>query len=96
MYGYSKCLTGFAWDDFVGNPFNVAARKEFIKTISFPCMDSTKETIMSPPYGITFESVTTDVGTIETGGMRKIDARHYNGYLIIPGLVYHMLSKIKT
>jgi hypothetical protein len=24
-------------------------------------MDSTKETIMLPPYGMTFESVTTDV-----------------------------------
>jgi hypothetical protein len=59
-------------------------------------MDSTKETIMTPPYGITFDSVTADIGTIETGGKRKVDARHYNGYLLIPGLVYHMPSKIKN
>jgi hypothetical protein len=36
------------------------------------------------------------VGKIDTGGMRKVDARHYNGYLLIPGLVYHMSSKIKN
>ena len=49
-----------------------------------------------PPYGITLESVTMDVGQIDKGGMRKVDARHYNGYLVIPGLVYHMSSKIKN
>jgi hypothetical protein len=95
-YRYPKCLRGSAWDAYVRNPFNSTARKDFIKTISFPCMDSTKETTMTPPYGITFDSVTTDVGPIDTGGMRKIDARHYYGYLLIPGLVYHMSSKIKN
>ena len=59
-------------------------------------MDPTKQTTMTPPYGISLESVTTDVGKIDTGGMRKVDARHYNGYLLIPGLVYHMSSKIKN
>ena len=68
MYGYPKCLRGSAWDGYVGNPFGSTARKDFIKTISFPCMDSTKETIMTPPYGITFNSVTTDMGMIKTGG----------------------------
>jgi hypothetical protein len=38
--------------------------------------------------------LTTDVGLVTTYGGRKIDARHYNGYLIIPGIVYHMASKI--
>ncbi len=96
MYGYPNCLRGPAWDGYVGNPFNSTARKDFIKTISFPCMDSTKETIMMPPYGITFDSVTMDLGPIDTGGMKKVDARHYNGYLLIPGLIYHMSSKIKN
>ncbi len=49
---------------------------------------------MTPPYAITFENLTTDVGPITTYEGRKIDARHYNGYLIIPGIVYHMASKI--
>ena len=94
-YGYPKCLRGSTWDAYIGNPFNSTARKDFIKTISFPCMDSTKETTMTPPYGITLDSVTTDVGPIDTGGMRKVDTRHYNGYLLVPGLVYHMSSIIK-
>ncbi len=51
VYGYPKCLRGSAWDGYVRNSFNLTARKDFIKTISFPCMDSTKETIMTPPYG---------------------------------------------
>jgi hypothetical protein len=49
---------------------------------------------MTPPYALTFESLTTDVGPVTTYGGRKIDARHYNGYLIILGIVYHMASKI--
>ncbi len=47
-----------------------------------------------PPYAITFKNLTTDVGPITTYKGRKIDARHYNGYLIIPGIVYHIASKI--
>ena len=27
---------------------------------------------------------------------QKIDARHYNGYLIIPGIVYHLTSKSRN
>ena len=53
-----------------------------------------KDTKMTPPYALTFKSLTTDVGPVTTIGGRKIDARHYNEYLIIPGIVYHMASKI--
>ena len=95
-YKYPDCLRGPAWDGYVGNPFDITARKDFVMTISFPCMDPTKKTTMTPPYGISLQSVTTDVGTFDTGGVRKVDARHYNGYLLIPGLVYHMSSKIKN
>jgi hypothetical protein len=95
-YGYPNRLRGTARDDYVGNPFGSTARKDFIKTITYSCIDSTKETIMTPPYGITYDSVTTDVGPIETAGMRKVDARHCNGYLLIPGLIYHMSLKIKN
>jgi hypothetical protein len=49
---------------------------------------------MTPPYALTFENVTTDVGPVSTHGERMIDARHYNGFLLIPGIVYHMASKI--
>jgi hypothetical protein len=48
---------------------------------------------MTPPYAITFEHLTKDIGPIKDG-TRKIDARHYNGYLITPGIVYHLAAKV--
>jgi len=93
-YKYPDCLRGHNWDGYVGNPFDITARKDFVVTISFPCMDPTKKTTMTPPYGISLQSVTTDVGTFDTGGVRKVDARHYNGYLLIPWRVYRTSSKI--
>jgi hypothetical protein len=40
--------------------------------------------------------VTTDVGPISTHGQRRIDARHYNGFLLTPGIVYHIASKMQN
>jgi hypothetical protein len=93
-YGYPECLTSAAWDAYTKNPFDLTTRKYFLSTISLTCIDKTKDTKMTPPYALTFESLTTNVGPVTTYGGKKIDARHYNGYLIIPGIVYHMASKI--
>jgi hypothetical protein len=93
-YGYPHCLTCPAWDAYTKNPFDLLTRKDFLSTISLLCLDKTKDTKMTPPYAITFENSTTDVGPITTYEGRKIDARHYNGYLIILGIVYCMASKI--
>jgi hypothetical protein len=51
---------------------------------------------MTPPYALALENVTTDVGPISTHGQRKIDARHYNGFLLTPGIVYHIASKMQN
>jgi hypothetical protein len=51
---------------------------------------------MTPPYALTLENVTTDVRLISTHGQKKIDARHYNGFLLIPGIVYHIASKMQN
>ncbi len=91
---YPDCLTSAAWDAYTKNPFDFTASKDFLKTISLMCIDETKDTKMTPPYALTFDSLTTDVGPVTTVGGRKIDARHYNEYLIISGIVYHMASKI--
>ena len=50
---------------------------------------------MMPLYAIHFENVTSDVGMIQNNS-RKIDAKHYNGYLIIPRIVYHLTSKSRN
>jgi hypothetical protein len=97
FYGCPSCITSGAWDAYVNNPFDLVARREWVKTIVLPCTDVNKVTEMTPPYGITYESVTTDIGKLENrNGPRKVDARMYNGYLIIPGLVYRLLSKMKN
>jgi hypothetical protein len=45
------------------------------------------------PYGISYENLTYDVPYLEKGE-RLIDMRHYNAYLIVPRLVYHMSTKL--
>jgi hypothetical protein len=49
---------------------------------------------IKPPYSICWESLTSDVGPMEAKG-RKIDVRHVNGYLIIPGIVYLLSTKLQ-
>ncbi len=51
---------------------------------------------MMPPYALTLKSVTTNVGPISSQGERKIDARMYNGYLLTPGIVYHIVLKAQN
>jgi hypothetical protein len=51
---------------------------------------------MTPPYALALEIVTTVVGPISTHGQRKVDARHYNGFLFTPGIVYHIASKMQN
>ncbi len=97
FYGCPSCITSGVWDAYIKNPFDMGARKAWVKSIALPCTDANKVTEMTPPYRITYESVTTDVGLLESrNGPRKVDARMYNGYLIIPGLVYHLLSKMRN
>ena len=96
-YGCPSCITSDAWDAYIKNPFDAVARKEWVRSIALPCTDESKQTEMTPPYVITYESLTTDIGQLSTkNGPRKVDARMYNGYLIIPGLVYHLSSKMKN
>ena len=47
------------------------------------------------PYSITYESLTYDVGLLEKQ-VRLIDVRHYNAYLFVPRLVYHLSTKLKN
>ncbi len=95
-YGYPLCLTGEVWDAYINNRFESSTRKEFMSKISLSCIDEKKGTKLTPPYALSLENVTTDVGPISTHGQRKIDARHYNGILLTPGIVYHIASKMQN
>ncbi len=51
---------------------------------------------ITPPYGLTFASFTDDVGVVDKRTKTcAIDADHMNGYLIIPGIVYHLSTKLQ-
>ncbi len=54
----------------------------------------TVEKKIKPPYSIFWPSLTTDVGPVKNKS-RKIDMRHVNGYLIIPGIVYLLSTKLQ-
>ncbi len=56
--------------------------------------DPKVEKKMKPPYSIFWPSLTTDVGPVEQKS-RLIDVRHVNGYLIIPGIVYLLSTKLQ-
>jgi hypothetical protein len=48
-----------------------------------------------PPYGITYKSLTYNVGMFDRQ-VQLIDVRHYNAYLLVPRLVYHLSTKLKN
>ncbi len=58
-------------------------------------MKGTKGDTSFPPYGITYESLTYDIGLFEKQ-VSLIDVRHYNAYLLVPRLVYHLSAKLKN
>jgi hypothetical protein len=50
----------------------------------------------TPPYELTFPSFTDDVGVVDKKTKtRAIGAGHMNGYLILPGIVYHLSAKLQ-
>jgi hypothetical protein len=97
VYDIPSVIRSETWNAYIRSPFEGVARRAFVKTITFPCIDDTKQSEMTPPYRITYESVTKDLGTVATkNGGRKVDVQLYNAYLIIPGIVLHLSSKAKS
>ncbi len=64
---------------------------------TLPCsrVKGTKAGNSFPSYGITYESLTYNVGLLEKQ-VHMIDVRHYNAYLLVPRLVYHLSTKLKN
>jgi len=97
VYNVPSVITSDAWKVYIKSPFEGVARKIFVQTMTFPCIDESKTSSMSPPFRITYESVTSDIGEVTTKSCaRPVDVRLYNAYLIIPGIVMHLASKAKN
>ena len=58
-------------------------------------MSGTKGENSFPPYGITYKSLTYNVGMV-IRQVRLIDVCLYNAYLLVPRLVYHLSTKLKN
>ncbi len=63
-YDVPSVIRNETWNAYIRSPFEGVARRAFVQTITFPCIDDTKLSDMTPPYRITCESVTTDLGTV--------------------------------
>jgi hypothetical protein len=63
------------------------------KTLPYSKVVGTKGEHSLLPFCISFENLTSDVGLIEKQ-VHCIDARHYNAYLIVTRLVYHLSTKL--
>jgi hypothetical protein len=84
---FAKMLSSNTYTKYIKDPFN----NEMIMSYLEETLARSKNTLskngpLLPPYSIFFESLTLDVGPLEKG-VRFIDARHYNSYLIVPRLV---------
>jgi len=104
VYKYCELLHTQKWDEFINNPLNDKAKQDFIDEMtnrsSFVLSTLSEEEKRirinkNPPYAITFEGMTSDVGQI-INGVRKVDPRHFNGYLMIPSIVTVLHAKIKN
>jgi hypothetical protein len=74
VYGIPSVIRIDTWNAYIRSPFEGVARRAFVRTISFPCIDDKKQSEITPPYRITNESVTTDLGTVTTKNCaRKVD-----------------------
>jgi len=93
VYQYPNFLRCDIWNSFIMDPFNKSNRERFIEYIS-PDERIKGQKKMKPPYSIFWQSLTTDVGPVEQKS-RLIDVRHVNGYLIMPGIVYLLSTKLQ-
>jgi hypothetical protein len=95
--GYPKVLSSDEYIKYIKDPFNN------VITMAFLNKESPRETWTGhraggrqfhPPFGITFESLTSDVGSFDHKS-RSLDVRHLNAYVLVPRMVYTLSTKLK-
>jgi hypothetical protein len=93
---FAEMLLSKVYTDYIKDPFNKETTMTYLRETSPRYKVPNHECNIDcslPPYNISYESLTYDVPYLEKGE-RLIDARHYNAYLIVPRLVYHMSMKL--
>jgi hypothetical protein len=90
-YRYCTILSSQSWKEYIKDPFNNNKKRAYL---SHTVLESKKaKKPMNPPFGITFENLTTNAGPIEQQRC-LLDVRHYNAHLLIPRLVCHLSTKL--
>ncbi len=104
VYNFCKLLHTKKWDEFIKNLLNDNAKHDFLdemaKRLKYYLLDLTEEKKKVkinkyPPYAIQWEGMTSDVSDCK-GGVRKVDLRFYNGYLMLPSIVTVLHAKTKN
>jgi hypothetical protein len=90
IYGYSDLINCEQWSSYIKDPFNSSVKEEYVQYIS-PLENTTSK--LTPPYGISWMSLTSDVGPIKKK-RRLINVRHMNVFLIVTGTVYNLSTKL--
>ncbi len=95
--GYPTVINCAEWTNCNKKPFDWLTRQKYLNRTS-PSTPSSRHLTrkFTPLYGLTFASFTDDVGVVDKKTKTcTIDAGHMNGYLIIPGIVYHLSTKLQ-
>ncbi len=90
-YGYCTILSSQSRQEYIKEPFNDEKNKGLLKSHLLEFKKAKKP--MNLPFCITFKNLSTNVGSIKQQRL-LLAVRHYNGYLIIPRLVYHLSIKL--
>jgi hypothetical protein len=102
-YKYCELLKTNKWDKFISDPLNDKAKWDFLDvmtkrhkyTLSELSEEEKKIKINEyPPYAIHWEGMAADVGGSKNG-VRKVDPRFYNRYLMLPSIITMLHAKIK-
>jgi hypothetical protein len=93
---YPQLLSSDKYTNYVKDPFNREKTMTYLReTLPRSRVKGTKGDTSFPPYDITYESRTYDIGLLEKQVL-LINFRHYNAYLLMQRLVYHLSTKLKN
>jgi hypothetical protein len=94
VYGYSNLINCKQWFSYIMAHFNSFVREQYAQFISPLENTTSKKKQLTPPYGILWMSLTSDVGPIEKK-RRLIKVRHMNAFLTVPRIVYNLSTKLQ-
>jgi hypothetical protein len=93
---YPQVLSSDECTNYIKDPFNRNKTMTYLQeTLPRSRVKGTKGDTRFSPCNITNKSLTYDVGLLEKQ-VHLIDVSHYNAYLLMPRLVYHLSTKLKN